>query len=51
MGLLEVIVIPGPNIKAPAFTKESYEISVDEASPVNSVVYTFQVTIECGSTS
>ncbi|XP_032795630.2 cadherin-99C isoform X2 [Daphnia magna] len=42
LGLLEVIVIPGPNIKAPAFTKESYEISVDEASPVNSVVYTFQ---------
>ncbi|XP_046657764.1 cadherin-99C-like isoform X2 [Daphnia pulicaria] len=42
LGLLEVIIIPGPNIQAPVFTKDSYEISVDEGSPVNSLVYTFQ---------
>jgi hypothetical protein len=45
LGLLEVIIIPGPNIQAPVFTKDSYEISVDEGSPVNSLVYTFQVTL------
>ena len=44
LGLLEVIIIPGPNVQAPVFTKDSYEISVDEGSPVNSLVYTFQVT-------
>ena len=46
MGLLEVIIIPGPNVQAPVFTKDSYEIAVNEDSTVDSVVFNFQVPFE-----
>lgn len=43
LGVLEIIVIPGPNVLAPVFPRDSYEITVAESSPIGFVVNTFQV--------
>ena len=37
-GSVEIIVVPGPNLRPPTFSKESYEVSVNEASPIGTSV-------------
>lgn len=36
--IVEVIVIAGPNTKAPVFSQSSYEVTVSEGSPINTTV-------------
>ncbi|XP_050534289.1 cadherin-99C isoform X2 [Daktulosphaira vitifoliae] len=37
-GIVEVIVIAGPNTKPPAFSQSSYEVTISEGSPINTTV-------------
>ncbi|KAH8032713.1 hypothetical protein HPB51_001411 [Rhipicephalus microplus] len=42
-GILDVIVIPGPNTGGPVFSKEKYEAQVSEGASVGSAVLTLKV--------
>lgn len=46
LGIVEVIVTAGPNLRAPVFNQDLYEILVQEGSPKQSLVHTFQVNTE-----
>lgn len=43
-GILDVIVIPGPNTGGPVFSKEKYEAQVSEGASVGSAVLTLKAT-------